>query len=117
MRGWAGPPSIIPMTPAQLKTSAATDPVPPAGLSDEARALWFCQAGQWETAHAIAQDIETPLGSWIHALLHLIEGDEGNARYWFVRAGQPPVGRGGTEAEWSRIAAVVQGGSDVEKPA
>ncbi len=93
------------MTPDQLKTSAATDAVPPPGLSDEARALWFCQAGQWETAHAIAQDIESPLGSWIHALLHLVEGDEGNARYWFARAGQPPVGRGDIDAEWARIAA------------
>ncbi len=29
------------------------------------------------------------MGSWIHALLHLIEGDEGNAGYWYARAGKP----------------------------
>lgn len=94
------------MTPAELKVSAARDSAPPAGLSDEVRALWLARAGQWEDAHAVAQDIHTPLGSWIHALLHLIEGDESNARYWFARAGQPPVSRGQVDEEWERIAAV-----------
>jgi hypothetical protein len=94
------------MTPAELKVSASRDSAPPAGVSDELRALWLAQAGQWDEAHAIAQDIHTPLGSWIHALLHLIEGDESNARYWFARAGHPPVGRGAADAEWDRIAAV-----------
>lgn len=95
------------MTPAELKASAARDPAPPAGLTDEARALWFCQAGHWEAAHTIAQEIHTPLGSWIHALLHLIEGDESNARYWFARAGQPPVAPGAIDAEWQRLATAV----------
>lgn len=92
------------MTAAELKASATRDAAPPAGLTDEARALWLYQAGQWEAAHNIAQDIHTPLGSWIHALLHLVEGDEGNARYWFARAGKPPVGPGAIDAEWDRIA-------------
>ena len=64
------------MTVAQLKLSASSENSPPAGLSDEARALWFVHADRWEDAHTIAQDIDTPVGSWIHALLHLIEGDE-----------------------------------------
>jgi hypothetical protein len=97
------------MTPAELKASASRDSAPAAGLSDEARALWLCEAGQWEDAHAVAQDIHTPLGSWIHALLHLIEGDEGNARYWFARAGRAPVGREAISEEWKRIAAAVLG--------
>ena len=93
------------MTPAELKSSAVHDSEPPYGVSDEVRALWLCEAGQWEEAHAVAQDIHTPLGSWIHALLHLIEGDEGNARYWFARAGRPAVGRSQIQEEWERIAA------------
>lgn len=92
------------MTPAELKASAARDTAPPAGLTNEARALWLCQAGQWEAAHTIAQDIHTPLGSWIHALLHLVEGDESNARYWFARAAQSPVGPDAIDSEWERIA-------------
>ena len=77
------------MTSSQLKASAASDPKPPAELSREAKALWYAKKGDWEAAHNIAQDIETPIGSWLHALLHLIEGDLGNARYWFVEAGRP----------------------------
>ena len=80
------------MTPAQLKASAQADSQPPRGLSHEAQSLWFIKNGDWESAHNIAQDIETPIGSWLHALLHLIEGDLGNARYWFVEAGRRGIG-------------------------
>jgi hypothetical protein len=91
-------------TADELRASAKSDPDPPAGLSDPVRALWLCEAGRWEEAHHLAQDIETPLGSWIHALLHLIEGDLGNARYWFQRAGKPAASPGDIPAEWERIA-------------
>ena len=44
--------------------------------------------GHWEKAHAIVQQDEVdPLSCWIHAVLHKIEGDEANARYWYARAG------------------------------
>ena len=95
------------MTPAQLKSSAATETKPPAGLSPEAKALWFTKKGDWEAAHDIAQDIETPIGSWLHALLHLIEGDLGNARYWFVEAGRPVKKASQIDELWDEIAGVV----------
>lgn len=92
------------MTPAQLKASASGDNKPPAGLSPEAKALWFTKNGDWDAAHDIAQDIATPLGSWIHALLHLIEGDLANARYWFVEAGQPAKKPAQIDELWEEIA-------------
>jgi hypothetical protein len=95
------------MTPAQLKASAATEAAPPAGLSREAKALWFTKKGDWEAAHGIAQDIETPTGSWIHALLHLIEGDLGNARYWFAEAGRSAKKPSQIDELWDEIAAEV----------
>ena len=95
------------MTPAQLKSSAATDPRPPVRLSREAMALWYAKKGDWEAAHDIAQDIETPTGSWLHALLHLIEGDLGNARYWFVAAGRPVKKPAQIDELWDEIAAEV----------
>ena len=45
--------------------------------------------GEWDKAHAIVQQDETDqLSCWIHAVLHKIEGDADNARYWYARAGQ-----------------------------
>jgi hypothetical protein len=38
----------------------------------------------------------------VHAYLHRKEGDEGNAAYWYRRAGKP-VERGPLGAEWARI--------------
>ena len=45
--------------------------------------------GQWDKAHAIVQQDETKLGCWAHGIVHLVEGDLGNARYWYRRAGRP----------------------------
>ena len=92
------------MTAAQLKSSAAADPKPPAGLSPEVKALWYTKKGDWEAAHGIAQDLETPIGSWLHALMHLIEGDLGNARYWFVEAGRPVKKPSQIDELWDEIA-------------
>lgn len=44
-------------------------------------------ASDWDRAHAIVQDMDDPLACWIHAILHKIEGDTGNSRYWYGRAG------------------------------
>jgi hypothetical protein len=52
------------------------------------KALWYDGKEQWEAAHNIAQDVHTKEGSWIHAYLHRKEGDDGNASYWYNRAGK-----------------------------
>ena len=41
---------------------------------------------QWDDAHKIVQEISTPNAQWIHAVLHKIEGDESNSRYWYSRS-------------------------------
>ena len=46
--------------------------------------------------------------AWVHAYLHRVEGDLGNAGYWYRQAGQP-VATGSLEAEWERIAAALLG--------
>ncbi len=57
---------------------------------DEAR---LALAGLWlwhdalDASHEICQSIETPGGSYWHAILHRREGDFPNARYWLRRAG------------------------------
>jgi len=95
------------MKPSELKQSALSDARPPAGLGEAALALWYLKKGDWEKSHAIAQDLHDAHGSWIHALLHLVEGDLGNARYWFAEAGRPSVKPAQAEALWDEIAAEV----------
>lgn len=62
---------------------------PPENINPLLAALWHERKGDWEAAHNIAQDINTSDGSWIHAYLHRVEGDRGNASYWYHRAGKP----------------------------
>jgi hypothetical protein len=59
----------------------------PAPKPDLLRAVDLALAGDWEAAHEIVQQHEDDAtAAWIHALLHKIEGDPGNARYWYRHA-------------------------------
>lgn len=42
--------------------------------------------GEWDKAHILVQEMSDPMAYWIHAVLHKIEPDEGNSRYWYARA-------------------------------
>jgi hypothetical protein len=56
-----------------------------------------CLAGVWllhdflDESHMISQSIETPSGSYWHAIMHRREGDFSNAKYWYRRVGRHPV--------------------------
>jgi hypothetical protein len=45
-------------------------------------------ASDWERAHRMVQDMNDPLACWVHAILHKIEGDAWNSRYWYGKAGE-----------------------------
>ena len=49
-------------------------------------ALALLERGDWQQAHAIVQEQETEYGSWLHGIVHVLEGDLDNARYWYKRA-------------------------------
>ena len=95
------------MTTAALAASAQSDSQPPAGLSDELQSLWHLKADHWGASHNIAQEIHTPMGSWIHALLHLVEGDIGNAGYWFRKANKPIRSADEVDDLWHEITDVL----------
>ncbi|MEJ7667343.1 MAG: hypothetical protein WKH97_01130 [Casimicrobiaceae bacterium] len=46
----------------------------------------YLQEGNWEKAHTKVQDDESPLGCWAHGIVHMLEGDLENARYWYGKA-------------------------------
>ena len=77
---------------------------PSADLPDLLQALWWAKKGNWEKAHDIAQDVESSNGSWVHAYLHRVEGDLGNAAYWYSRAGRPAKRDEDMNEEWKEIA-------------
>ena len=54
------------------------------------RAIELALAGDWDAAHQLVQQYENDgTASWIHAVLHKIEGDLANSRYWYRRADRP----------------------------
>lgn len=75
----------------------------PADLPPSLLALWHLARGDWDTAHAVAQEVRTRDGAWVHAHLHRVEGDASNAAYWYARAGQP-VSEAPLDDEWTAIA-------------
>ena len=85
----------------------------PPEMSAPKQALWWLAKGDfkvgraWEMAHDICQQAEgTRDYDLVHAVAHLIEGDVGNADYWYRRAG---VKRGSDDpqAEWHTVASML----------
>ena len=87
---------------SEFKASLAGE-APAAGLSPPLAGLWWTAKGDWDRAHKIVQDESSREAAWVHAHLHRIEGDLGNAAYWYRQAGQP-VATDALEAEWEHIA-------------
>jgi len=52
------------------------------------QAIDFAIKDSWGESHKIVQDLHSIEAYWIHAVLHKIEGDEFNSRYWYERAQQ-----------------------------
>ncbi len=56
---------------------------------DLVKAIELALTGNWDAAHGLVQQHETDANAaWIHAVLHKIEGDLDNSRYWYRRAGK-----------------------------
>ncbi len=81
---------------------------PAPDLSAPLAGLWWAAKGDWEQAHRIVQDDSSREAAWVHAYLHRVEGDLGNAGYWYRQAGQSAA-KDSLEAEWERIVATLLG--------
>jgi hypothetical protein len=50
-------------------------------------AVALLEQGDWQAAHKIVQeDEESALSCWAHGIVHVMEGDLPNARYWYRQA-------------------------------
>ena len=90
------------MTLSEFKRSL-TKAKPPADIAPALAALWWAGKDNWDKAHAIVMDEGGKHCAWVHAYLHRVEGDLGNARYWYREAGRP-VQTKPVAAEWDAIA-------------
>ncbi len=88
-------------------TLAGAAPAPQ--LAAPLAGLWWAAKGDWDRAHKLVQDDPSAEAAWVHAYLHRVEGDLGNAGYWYRRAGRPAA-VDAVEAEWERIAVALLGG-------
>src|SRR5947207_9336743 len=76
---------------------------PPSFATPMLRAVWRGLRGDWDASHELAQAQDDAEGAWVHAWLHRIEGDLGNADYWYRRARRPTC-RDDTRVEGLQIA-------------
>ena len=66
-------------------------------------------AGDWSAAHKIVQKHEDDsLACWIHALLHKIEGDADNSRYWYSQSTHVYDDFSDIEQEWAAIKRTIE---------
>ncbi|UCE62609.1 MAG: hypothetical protein JSU59_06885 [Nitrospirota bacterium] len=60
-------------------------------MAQAARAGLLLEAGGWDDAHRIVQELDTPEAQYWHSIVHRREPDSSNAKYWFRQVGHHPV--------------------------
>src|SRR5215470_11553080 len=78
---------LMPLAIADCSSAEARRLIRVSTLPNIVRAGLFFYFNCWADAHQVAQNIETPNGSYWHALIHRQEPDAFNAGYWFKRVG------------------------------
>ncbi len=78
----------MPLVRGSRGNSTIRDAIASAAVAEAARAGLYLYAGFWNEAHETAQAIDTPDGSYWHAIVHRQEPDAGNSSYWFRRVGR-----------------------------
>lgn len=103
------------MTPAAFRLTLS-HAVPPRELAAPVAALWWARKGDWHKAHHLVMDETSREAAWVHAYLHRVEGDIGNAHYWYRQARCHPA-TGDLDAEWDAIVtALLEGGGAARSP-
>lgn len=74
-------------------------------MADLHQALVHMRSGRWTEAHTIVQNDESQRAAWLHGILHVQEGDLGNAEYWYCQARRDFGNRGTLDEEMDRFEA------------
>ena len=74
------------------------------------QAVGDLERGDWQAAHEIVQrDEESRLACWAHGIVHIMEGDLPNARYWYREAQRRFPSTPDTAAEVRALKAQITG--------
>ena len=82
---------LMPLTMSDCSSAEARRLIRVSTLPATLRAGLFFYFSCWTDAHEIAQNIDTPEGSYWHAMVHRQEPDASNAGYWFRRVGDHTI--------------------------
>ena len=74
------------------------------------RAVELLATGAWQQAHEIVQREQSALAAWLHGIVHTLEGDLDNARYWYRRADRAFPGRDAVQEEIATARRTIQDG-------
>jgi len=94
------------------------DAMPKHARSSDALAhvVELLEAGTWQQAHEIVQKKKSALSAWLHGIVHTLEGDLDNARYWYGKAGRAFPGRDAVRGEIAAAHEAVEGGGRPASP-
>jgi len=71
--------------------------------------LALMRQGKWNEAHNLVQLDDSLAAAWLHALLHVQEGDLEDAEYWYGKAGRHFRSRGTLNEELDALEASLRG--------
>ena len=77
-----------------------------------AGAVDLLAAGAWRQAHEIVQRDTSALAAWLHGIVHTLEGDLDNARYWYRKADRAFPGPDAVQGEIAAARKTVQRGTE-----
>lgn len=78
-------------------------------MIDLRHALDQVRRGLWNDAHTLVQNDGSVLAAWLHGIVHLQEGDLGNAAYWYRKANRNFDNHGTVAEELDRFEAELPG--------
>ena len=81
----------MPLTRGKCTSPEARDALQSASLAPSVLAGLYLYFGCWEEAHTVAQDLDTPEGSYWHAIIHRQEPDAWNSGYWYRQVGKHAI--------------------------
>jgi hypothetical protein len=81
-----------------------------------ARAVELLTTGAWQPAHEIVQKEKSVLAAWLHGIVHTLEGDLDNARYWYRKADRDFPGRDAVHEEIAAARTALQNAGRPHSP-